>query len=552
MVQDMFDPELYLARYQVTNIKTGTITLRSGRYKDVAECGCHEEIHMDAPDNVTRERMTLYCVPVPGESAWVKENYTSRCKAGARASTSAPLTRQKRGLDDEGEPASNTEAIRPRDASCANGDGEQSAPTSNGGQQATAPASANGKSNRLPDLNFPLPGESGPACLVKVYEEDGDLKVNDLLEVVGVLSVDPALATFDHEDEGMTDISNAAEREAHTPPPSLVPRLHAVLIRKLVHNNPILPHDLSPQHAAVQAVQGEAALLRRELLSILEHAVFGDALAAEYLLCHLGSSVYARADVMPLGKLALNLSGPLAAAGLAPVLHQLIALLTTQSHLLPLSLNNMNTFHLSPHKDYDANRLRSGQLQLSAGTHLVLDETALDTGRLDTQGVKNVTALGNAIQWQKVVYDFGFHTQDFLADLVVLVVSEGESFLPKDVHIPLQPTSVPSDLPEHMQQLGSRLTSDLLQRLRAYLTLCRHTQYSVSEDIQQALQEEFVIARKDNPSSMSVNDFHRLLSLVRLLTLSHCQRECTPQILNHALDMERERRARLPQTAGAQ
>nr|KAG5709376.1 hypothetical protein BaRGS_029225 [Batillaria attramentaria] len=113
MVQDMFDPELYLAQYQVTNVKTGTVTMRSGRYKDIAECG--------------------------------------------------------------------------------------------------------------------------------VYEEDGDLKVNDVLEVVGVLSVDPAMVQFDQEEEG-----------------------------------------------------------------------------------------YARADVMPLGKLALNLSGPLAAAGLAPLVHQLIASLTTE------------------------------------------------------------------------------------------------------------------------------------------------------------------------------------------------------------------------------
>ncbi|KAK7500684.1 hypothetical protein BaRGS_00007928 [Batillaria attramentaria] len=517
MVQDMFDPELYLAQYQVTNVKTGTVTMRSGRYKDIAECGCHEEIHMDAPGNVTRERMTLYCVPVPGEAAWVKD---------------------KRGLDDGGEEDANTETSRPRDASCTNatnGDGGQSKATAADGPQATASTSSNGEGNKLPDLNFPLPGEGGPACLVKVYEEDGDLKVNDVLEVVGVLSVDPAMVQFDQEEEGMSDASTAAEREAHTPPPSLVPRLHAVLIRKLVHNNPLLPRDLTPDQTAVTALRSEADQLRKELLSVLEHTLCGDALAAEYLLCHLVSSV-----------------GPLAAAGLAPLVHQLIASLTTQSHLLPLSLHNMNSLRLSPHKDYDANRLRSGQLQLSAGTHLTLDETALDTGRLDTQGVKNVTALGNAIQWQKVTYDFGFHTQDFVADLVVLVVSEGESFLPKDVHIPLRPQSVPSDLQQHMQQLDSRVTGDLLQRLRAFLTLCRHTEYTVSSDIQEALQEEFVIARKDNPSSMSVNDFHRLLSLVRLLTLSHCQSECTPQILNRALDMERERRTRIPPSPSAQ
>lgn len=62
------------------------------------------------------------------------------------------------------------------------------------------------------------------------------------------------------------------------------------------------------------------------------------------------------------------------------------ALIKFQSHLLPLSLDNMNTLCLSPSKDYAANRLRSGQLQLSSGTHLTLDEAALNVGMLNTQG----------------------------------------------------------------------------------------------------------------------------------------------------------------------
>ena len=53
----------------------------------------------------------------------------------------------------------------------------------------------------------------------------------------------------------------------------------------------------------------------------------------------------------------------------------------------------MNTLLLSPHKDYEANRLRSGQLQLAAGTHLVLDETALENGQLDTKGLLSTFCL---------------------------------------------------------------------------------------------------------------------------------------------------------------
>ena len=42
-------------------------------------------------------------------------------------------------------------------------------------------------------LNFPLPGETGPACLVKLYQGAEDFKLNDIIEVIGVLSVDPVL-----------------------------------------------------------------------------------------------------------------------------------------------------------------------------------------------------------------------------------------------------------------------------------------------------------------------------------------------------------------------
>ena len=36
----------------------------------------------------------------------------------------------------------------------------------------------------------------------------------------------------------------------------------------------------------------DVAGLREELLTVLEHALFGDRLAAEFLLCHLASTMY--------------------------------------------------------------------------------------------------------------------------------------------------------------------------------------------------------------------------------------------------------------------
>lgn len=45
-------------------------------------------------------------------------------------------------------------------------------------------------------------------------------------------------------------------------------------------------------------------------------------------------------------------------------------------------------------------------------------------------GVRNVTALGNLISWQKVDYDFSYHQMEFPCNINVLIASEGRSLLP--------------------------------------------------------------------------------------------------------------------------
>lgn len=46
----------------------------------------------------------------------------------------------------------------------------------------------------------------------------------------------------------------------------------------------------------------------------------------------------------------------------------------------------MNNQRMVPRKDYTANRLVSGTLQLANNTSLFLDETQLEQGQLDTTG----------------------------------------------------------------------------------------------------------------------------------------------------------------------
>lgn len=67
-----------------------------------------------------------------------------------------------------------------------------------------------------------------------------------MIEVVGFLSVDPALSgEFQPETDALLEPLSESEAEilTHNPPPSLVPRLHAVYVKKLNHCNPLVQEN---------------------------------------------------------------------------------------------------------------------------------------------------------------------------------------------------------------------------------------------------------------------------------------------------------------------
>ena len=80
--------------------------------------------------------------------------------------------------------------------------------------------------------------------------------------------------------------------------------------------------------------------------------------------------------------------------------------LCCQSHVLPLTVDNLNTTKFTPRKDYALNRLTSGVLQLSANTHLLIDETVMAPGQLDSRGQCVLMHGGSFKPSATVVYEF--------------------------------------------------------------------------------------------------------------------------------------------------
>ena len=51
---------------------------------------------------------------------------------------------------------------------------------------------------------------------------------------------------------------------------------------------------------------------------------------------------------------------------------------------------------------------------------------------ISLQGVQNITAIGNVIQWQKVEYDFQFHKCDMKTDIVSITLISAHLTFPSN------------------------------------------------------------------------------------------------------------------------
>ncbi|NXC17937.1 MCMBP protein, partial [Corythaeola cristata] len=560
MVQDMFDPEFYMGVYETVDPNTKARVLHFGKYRDVAECGPQQEIDLNSSQTVTSERQTFYCVPVPGESAWsmVVLNpqfyaYISASQARVSPSTSYTPSRHKRSYEEDEDmdlhPSKQKEQHMGN--SCSGGDIHGCVEPKRLETEASAGHHLISPNCSPPlDLNFPLPGEKGPACLVKVYESWDSFKVNDVLEVYGILSVDPVLSIVNNEErdssalDPMECMDTAEEQRVHSPPASLVPRIHVILAQKLQHINPLLPACLNEEESKtceylnltslfVSNFMSELSPVRAELLGFLTHALLGDSLAAEYLILHLISTVYARRDVLPLGKFTVNLSGCPRNSIFTEHIYRIIQQLVPASYLLQMTIENMNHSRFIPHKDYAANRLVSG-VQLSEFVLAFL-------------GVHNVTALGNLITWQKVDYDFNYHQMEFPCNINVLITSEGRSLLPSDCQVHLQPQIIPPNMEEYMNSLLTAVLPSVLNKFRIYLSLLRLLDYSISDEVTKAVEEDFVEMRKNDPESITADDLHRTLLVARFLSLSAGQTTLSRERWLRAKQLEALRKTRLQQ-----
>lgn len=267
--------------------------------------------------------------------------------------------------------------------------------------------------------------------------------------------------------------------------------------------------------------------VRNKLVDYLTVCLGGSKTAAEALMLSLVSRPSMRVDGLVdslfIGKLALNLCVKRVEGDCDPAM-ELVKLLKGIKPFVsgPIRVESSAEGSFTKESIYPRLDVSTGQLRLGAalqqpdGCVLVVDEIGLKEGEFKDQAVCNLQSLIDLIRFQHVNYDFGMQQVPLKTDMPVITVSlEKKSVLPFDLKVECETVRVPE---------GAAV--DDLGVFYAYLHQCRLMNCTVTEEMANFLEQDYLSLRKSSPllpngnPKMNEQEFHRLMNLARLNAVS--------------------------------
>lgn len=304
---------------------------------------------MGSEEDVHGERRVIFMVSIPGLNDWAvdieRSSFSKNTQSIGNVTTLSPSTTESHGVKrslNECEPIES--GINQMEI-----DSTDNNKKSNQGDTKTAAPEQNCVLSREYLLNSPIVDRPSNACLVKFYDQStaNEVSLNDLLDVIGFVSLDPSLCGSNFQQN--EDYENANEICAMNPPPSLIPRIHVISYSKLLHANPLL-HDAATHFEAENINDQDKLNAYRDLKRVFSQCLYGDTIAADYLLCHLISTVYVRSDET-LGQFCLNMTNfPDHGANFVHTkkLYEIIESCLPASHYFPVTIDNLNSTEFIP------------------------------------------------------------------------------------------------------------------------------------------------------------------------------------------------------------
>lgn len=242
---------------------------------------------------------------------------------------------------------------------------------------------------------------------------------------------------------------------------------------------------------------------------------------------------------------------------------------------IDVSLSTMNKSRFVPIKNHETNELilnEKNSLQLLKGTSLIINQVALQTGKLNKNGVLNCQSLSQLIENQIVNYDFEFSQIPFETDCNIVVISENNPLKQFKCVTSIKVLHCNScikeedgendnvnanggvgngDENENESKVETKEKSDKndakidekqLETWRNYLCMARMIldRFSLPQSVCELAQTDFVNLRKRR-NDVTDEDLHYRLTLLRLLNASLLKQETDESVFKQMQKLEIQR-----------
>lgn len=565
LVQDVYNKEFYVGVAVETNRITNRKRYLSTKYRDSID-NVNDDIDVNFDKSAkTMERLSLFLVPTPGESDWVKDHdssfvpfMNSSCYSPGSANSCHSNSRKRSMSQQDSSDIKENNAELPGDTIR-----KKSGNTSSSSMPFTFPSST-----------FISNEETEICCLTKMYDCDDDhFRLNDMIEVVGVYSLDYSVVAGlpdENSIEYLLDPTLGLEQADDTlPPTSVAPRLHCISFRRIGSSFPLLQEiesqkiwgtipcgrgvyacvASSESHSASQMPKDLIQLARLNLLTFLTSLMYGDSVAAEYLLLALLSRVVGRTESVILGCFPLVISGFNKSDEKVRSLKYLLSHVVPRCVRIEADINALNKVTVQPAKDHEQNRISPSPLQVGAGTIILVDETGLEEGNLTDNGVRSAYALRSVALNQMLPIAFTYCEIQVPTDVPLLFLTSSINsslHAMQDsvrVHIFQSSDSSPYENNEKTRMLIEN-TEDAApwHDLRKWWALMRMQEVTMDAEMVKAAEDDFVNARQHD-TSLTPSDFHIWLTIARLLAISHGEVKITHKVWANMKALEESRKS---------
>ena len=316
----------------------------------------------------------------------------------------------------------------------------------------------------------------------------------------------------------------------------------------LIHSWKIIPNYLSNKFEKLYtslSINNSQELIYANLKKILLDIFNNDSIVCDYIILYLFSQVLHRIGYKTIGILPLNIildKKDTLSNEKIEKFHNLLKSICLSINYINITIKDLNSKRYYSKFDIEKEELEEGELQLSDGSFVLLNEMKMGEGKLEDIGCKNVQTIKNLIDFEKISYEYPFNNIEMPHNIQLIIFSNGNNSIFKSPFL----VSLPINKFEKKEEDEIMIEDNIMEKIFIFINYIRLnpsylSNFKITDENSNKIQKDYLEKNK----KMNVDEFDLMLNMSRLFALSNGRNELLFSDYEYVYQIEKQRKERL-------